>query len=184
MTYLFNLGAFNATWLVTVFAAAEGRLWPGALVLACSVAAQSFGRLRVRLPGLGVLACAAAIGFCIDSALWELGWLSFTERTQFSWPAPAWMSILWVNFATTLDESLAWAGERPLLAAALGAVGGPSSYLAGEYAGALTVGPRAGAVWALACLWALAIPFFALIAKSLRNSGHAEAHSAGRGDPS
>lgn len=184
MTYLVNLGAFQATWLVTVFAATEGRLWPGALVLACSVTAQSVGRLRVRLPGLGVLASTAGIGFCCDSALWGLGWLSFTEHAQIGWPVPAWMSVLWVNFATTLDESLAWAGERPLLAAALGAVGGPLSYLSGEYAGTLTVGPREGAVLALVVLWALAIPSLAWIAKSLRGSGHADAPSTVKGEPS
>lgn len=184
MTYLVNLGAFQATWLVTVFAAAEGRLWPGASVLACSVAAQSARRLNVRLPGLGLLAGTAAIGLCSDSALWRLGWISFPEHAQIGWPVPVWMSVLWVNFATTLDESLAWAGKRPLLAAALGSVGGPLSYLSGEYVGALTVGPRAGAVLALAGLWAMAIPLLAWIAKSLRGSGHAGAPSAVKGGPS
>ncbi len=179
MNRLVNLGAFQVTWLVTVAAAANGRLWPGALAFAGSVALQSAGRAGVRMPALGVLAMAAAIGFAVDAALWALGCLSFPPRALLGvGPVPAWMSLLWANFATTLDESLAWAGDRPFLAAALGAAAGPLSYLSGELAGALHLGPHPAAAWAVAGLWALAFPALALLAKSLRGSRGAGASPA------
>ena len=178
MTLLINLGAFQAIWFVTVASAANGRIWPSTALLAGSVALQSSRRVPVRLPSLGLLAGAAAIGLVGDSALWVLGCLSFPEHAQIGWPVPVWMCLLWVNFATTLDESLAWAGERPFVAAVLGALGGPLCYLSGERFGVLTLGGQPGAALAVAGLWALAFPLLALMAKSLRGSSRRAVSSA------
>ena len=182
MRHLINLGAFQATWFVTVASADAGRLWPSMAALTCSVALQSSRSVPVRLPGPGLLAGAGAIGFLGDSALWGLGWLSFPESAQIGWPVPAWMCLLWVNFATTLDESLAWVGDHPFAAAILGALGGPLSYRSGEYFGVLSLGRQPGAALGVACLSALAFPSLALIAKSLRgSSGHNSSPAADRG---
>ena len=181
MKHLINLGAFQATWFVTVASAASGRVWPSVAALTCSVALQSSRRVPVRLPGPGLLAGCAAIGYVGDSALWGLGWLSFPENAQIGWPVPAWMCLLWVNLATTLDGSLAWVGERPFVAAVLGALGGPLSYLSGEYFGVLSLGRQPGAALGVACLWALAFPSMALTAKSLRGSSGNSASPAADG---
>ena len=168
MKTLLNLGFFQCTWLAAVVGAAHGRFWPGALVLTTSIAVQSLPRSRIRVPSLGVLASAAAIGLGVDSVLVLTGSISFPEGARNGLPPPAWMSVLWINFATTLDESLAWAGERRILAAWAGAAGAPLAYLAGQGAGAIRLEFRPESILPLACLWALAFPALAALAKVRR----------------
>lgn len=151
-----------------VFGAASGRFWPGASALAVSIALQSTRRIAVKLPSLAMLASAAAIGFAVDSVLVLADCVSFPAGAATGWPPPAWMSCLWINLATTLDESLAWASERPLFAALAGAVGGPLAYIAGQQAGAVRLELGSGPLLALACLWALAFPVLAILADSRR----------------
>lgn len=173
MNTLLNLGFFQCTWLAAVFGAAHGRVWPGALALLASIAVQSAPWTPVRMPARELLASAAAIGLGVDSALVMTDSISFPEAARNGWPPPAWMSVLWINFATTLDESLAWAGERKIAAALAGAVGGPLAYLAGQGAGAIRLDFRPESILPVACLWALAFPALAALAK-LRRSRSAQ----------
>ena len=179
MRTLLNLGCFQGTWLVAVFGAATGRVWPGVVALAVAIAVQSAPRVPVKVPSIGILAISAAIGLAVDSALVLAELISFPERARAGWPPPVWMSVLWINFATTLDESLAWAGERPIAAAVAGAAGGPLTYLAGQAAGVVRLESGPVAVVALAILWALVFPALAALAKSLRG----RALPAGRLEP-
>jgi membrane protein implicated in regulation of membrane protease activity len=58
-----------------------------------------------------------------------------------------------------LNSALYWLAGRPLLAAALGAVGGPLAYFGGVGLGALAF--PGGLAWALALIaveWAIAMP--------------------------
>ncbi len=176
MKTLLNLGFFQCTWLAAVFGAAHGRFWPGALALLASIAVQSVPWIPVRVPSLGLLASAAVIGLGVDSALVLTGSISFPEGARNGLLPPAWMSVLWINFATTLDESLAWAGEHRTLAALAGAAGGLLAYLAGHGAGALRLEFRLESILPLACLWALAFPALAALAQ-LRRSRNAPAAS-------
>ena len=152
MRTLLNLGCFQCTWLVAVFGAVTGRVWPGVVAVAVSTAVQSAARVPVRVPSPGVLASAAAIGFAVDSGLALAGFVSFEDQARAAWPPPVWMTVLWINLATTLDESLAWAGERRIAAALAGAAGGPLAYLAGQAAGVVRLEPGPRAVLALAAL--------------------------------
>lgn len=176
MRTLLNLGCFQCTWLVAVFGVATGRAWPGVAALAISIAVQSALRVPARLPSMGFLAISAAIGLAVDSALVLAELISFPEQARAGWPPPLWMSVLWINFATTLDESLAWAGERRIVAGLTGAAGGPLTYLAGQAAGVVRLESVPEAVVALAILWALVFPTLAALAKTLRS----RALSAGR----
>ena len=166
---LANLVCFQVTWLIIVLGPADGRLWLGALALVASWTFQSYSGLGIALPSLGLIAGAAAFGAVADSVLALLGFLEFPASISAVWPAPPWMALLWVNFATTLDESLAWGGERPFLAAGAGAVGGHLAYMAGETAGALALGRRPGAYLAIAVLYGFAFPGLAAISKTRRD---------------
>lgn len=169
MRTLLNLGCFQATWLAAVFGAATGRVWPGAVALAISIAVQSAPRVPVKVPSTGFLAISAAVGLAFDSALLLAELISFPEQAPAGWPPPLWMSVLWINLATTLDESLAWAGERRIVAALAGAAGGPLTYMAGQAAGVVRLESGPGGVVALAILWALVFPALAALAKLLRS---------------
>ena len=51
-----------------------------------------------------------------------------------------WLGALWFAFAATLARGLRWVAESPAVGTALGLVGGPLSFLAGERLGAVVLG--------------------------------------------
>jgi len=62
-------------------------------------------------------------------------------------------------FATTLNASLGWLAGRYRLAAALGAICGPVSYVAGARLGAIELPAHAGlSLTAIAIVWAGVMP--------------------------
>ena len=66
---------------------------------------------------------------------------------------------------TTFD----WLENKPLMAAALGAIGGPFAYVAGESLGALTIlEPKTIALSAIAVEWAIATPIGVWFATKLK----------------
>jgi hypothetical protein len=67
-------------------------------------------------------------------------------------------------FATTLNVSLRWLRSRPLLAAGLGAIGGPLAYAGGAGLGALNLETSPLSIGALGIGWALAMPLLLVAA--------------------
>lgn len=156
-----NFVAFQVAWLVTVRAAAHGQPWTGpaamALVVTLHLAlAERRGRELVYLLGAGLL------GTLVDGGLARLGALRYVggaDEPRLLGLVLPWVSALWVGFATLPSRSLAWLRPRPLLAALLGGLGGPLSYLGGVRLGAVAVAPQALLTWsALALEYALVCP--------------------------
>lgn len=162
-----NFIAFQAGWLACVFGAAAGRPWLGPLVVVVLLGAQWALWWRSRA-ALGLLASAAALGFAADSLLTVAGLLSFPARALSEGMSPAWMVVLWPNFASTLLESLSWLEGRYLWAAVLGAIGGPLAYWGGEQFGAIRLAGGSVAV-AVAAEWALATPLLLALASRTRS---------------
>ena len=108
------------------------------------------------------VAAAGALGYGADSALVLGGWLDFPEHARLGWLTALWMVGLWVGFAATLRHSFRLVLGRPLVAALLGASGGPFSYFAGERLGALSLGE--GALFAVSVEWLFALPVLAWLA--------------------
>lgn len=76
------------------------------------------------------------VGVIWDSFLIYRGALNFSDSPAFT---PLWLACLWLLFACTLNHSLAWLKSKLLIAAVLGAVAAPLSYLAGIKLGAASV---------------------------------------------
>ncbi|MCU0935214.1 MAG: DUF2878 domain-containing protein [Gammaproteobacteria bacterium] len=161
-SFLGNGLAFYAVWAAAAYGAARGLPWLGVVALALWLplhlrACGASWRDEARL-----LAAAGALGYAADSLLVWGGWLAFPEPAQLGGPTALWMVGLWVGFAATLRHSFRLVLGRPLLAAALGAAGGPFSYWAGERLGAITLGE--GGLIAVAVEWGLALPALAWLA--------------------
>jgi hypothetical protein len=78
---------------------------------------------------------------------------------------PPWITALWIGFATLPRFSLAWLRGKPWLAALLGGVAGPLSYLAGVRLGAVAVGAHPLLTFGvLAAEYALVTPLLLLLA--------------------
>jgi hypothetical protein len=152
-----NFLAFQAGWFACVLSAARGHPWLGVAVASVIVGlhlswVDAPGR-EARLVGLAVL-----MGLVLDSMLVATGWLAYANGQMAAGLAPYWILAMWALFATTMNVTMRWMRNRHVLAALLGLVGGPLSYLAGQRLGAVQFTDTLGAAAALAVVWAVAMP--------------------------
>lgn len=104
-----------------------------------------------------VIASIIAVGLVVDNALTLLGIFSFESVSVFA--IPFWLLGLWALFAATLNHSLAWLQNRLWLAAILGALSGPSSYLAGSKLSSVELAtPLAQTLLIIGLCWAVLLP--------------------------
>ncbi|MTD26718.1 DUF2878 domain-containing protein [Erwinia sorbitola] len=105
-------------------------------------------KLRVLLAALG--------GIALDSLWLKLDLFSFSGSAGF----PAWMLALWLMFACWWWLTLSRFALNRRWQVAIGALGGPFSYLVGERLGGLQWHqPPVVVLTALAVGWALYLPF-------------------------
>jgi len=164
---LLNVALFQGAWFAAVLGAAGGRPWLGpaavALVLAIHLA------LTDDRPGeTKLLLTAGILGFLYDTALVAAGAFLPVQHLLPRPFSPPWMVSLWLNFAATLNVSLAWLRGRYLLAALFGAVGGPLAYYSGARLGATEALPTTGAILMLAAGWGIMTPLLVGAAKYFR----------------
>lgn len=158
-----NVLAFQAVWLGAVGGAAAGRPWIGPVIAAVLVAAHL---------ALAADAFREATGIATISALgtlWEMlpsatGLIEYRSGVPALSGVPYWIAALWLAFATTLNVSLRWLRERPLLAALAGALAGPVCYGTAATLGALVLTEPHQALAAQAAAWALLLPVALAIA--------------------
>ncbi len=164
-----NFVLYNIGWFACVASAAAGRPLLGiaavGVVAAFHLFRSSGWRGEARL-----LAAAALIGFTWETLLVWTGLLAYPTAPGPGLFAPAWIVALWVNFAITPNASLAWLKGRPWLAAALGAVGGPLAFLAGERLGAVCIDDPVLAYSVLAAGWAVLMPALLRAAQLLEDA--------------
>lgn len=144
-----NAGLFQIVWFACVLGGAKGLLWP-ALLSFTVLAIWQLPKNRRHSSDVKLILCAIVLGLIFDSLWVLLGFMSYVDQRPFSMLAPAWIIILWMGFALTINHSLTWMNRHPLLPAFLGAVCGPSSYLAGMKLGAVEY--QADVILISACL--------------------------------
>ena len=157
---IWNFVLFQAAWFACILGAAHQQI-----SIAIGVSAVCIG-IYLWLHANAVseykfLLKALIYGLVVDTLLIQLGWIRF----ESPWPSvaisPIWMWALWLVFATTLKESMAWLQGKYALGAGLGAIAGPLCYEAGVRLGAAQwPNPEIqvfGLIY-LAVVWALAMP--------------------------
>jgi hypothetical protein len=172
---LVNIIGFNAGWFACVLGAASGHHWIGP----AAVAILLLIHLRLNRPRRAEAALAAiagAAGFVVDTLLIATG---VFDPVRFILPAPLstfWLVTMWINFGMLLNVSLKRLQGMPLVAAALGLLGGPSAYYGGYKLGAVTFDePLWIRLAVLAAAWAAVTPLLLLIARFLRERAEARA---------
>jgi hypothetical protein len=160
-----NVVLFQAAWFAAVMGAARGMLWLGPLsmipVLAVHLALQENRRGEVKL-----LLAAGLIGFLFDTAFVAGGVFTPLQHLFLRPFSPPWMICLWLNFAATLNVSMAWLRGRYILAAAFGAVGGPLAYYSGARLGATEALPTTTGMLLLAIGWGFMTPLLVWLARA------------------
>jgi len=160
-----NVLAFQAGWFACVLGAARGMEWLGPLAVV-TVVTWHVIRASSRERELGLLAVAGLTGLAFETALAAAGAVVHQPSTFTIGGVPLWMIALWPLFATTLNVSLRWLRDRPVLAAACGLIGGALSYWGGARLGAIDI-PNLSGLAAIAIGWAVAMPVLGAIARRL-----------------
>lgn len=185
MNFWTTLLAHQATWFAAVIGAGQGHGWPGLLAIGLFVAWRlGVSRHRGLEARLGML--ALALGWALESLWVGAGLIGYAAPGGVG-AVPGWILALWVGFALTVIPLLGALHARPVLAALLGAVGGPAAYWgAGEGWGAVQFAEPTGlALGALALGWALAMPLLLTVARRglrARSAGPAAAPEQEAGD--
>lgn len=145
---ILNAVLFQAIWFACVLGGAHGWFWPGALgvlLLILSLAPSPALRHDALLATL-----LMPIGALLDTLWIHTGVLDFNGAAI----APAWIILMWLAVALTINHSLEFFRDRPLLGAAAVFCAAPLSYLAGERLGAVIV-PDPILLVAVSTTWAV-----------------------------
>ncbi|MEC5388069.1 DUF2878 domain-containing protein [Uliginosibacterium sp. H3] len=152
-----NFVLFQCAWFACVIGAAHDFAWLG--ILAISVACAWHLVISVRpMPEMRLVLSAMLIGAVWESALVTAGLIDYTHGTLVAGIAPPWIVAMWALLAITLNVTMRWLKRRWLLAAVMGAVAGPLSFLAGARLGAATFTGGVDTTVALAIGWACLMP--------------------------
>lgn len=154
---IINAVVFQIGWLCCVLAGANHVPWLGTSIALLIVAWHVNGAISPRHE-LTLILFAGLMGAVWDSLLVYAGWLQYPSGTLIEGTAPHWIIAMWLLFATTLNVSLKWLKQRPVLSAAMGAVAGPAAYFAGYKLGGVQMPDFIVAMTALALGWALFMP--------------------------
>lgn len=167
-SWLPNLLGFQIVWLAAVAGAGKGLWWSGVLALAVFATLQLTFSAR-RAADLRLMGAAATVGLLLDSAWIWTGLVDFATPMPVAWLAPAWILVLWLAFALTLNHSMASLQGRPWIAAVLGAIGGPLAYYIAVHAwqAASLPDPAWPAYLALGIAWAIVTPLLLALASRL-----------------
>ena len=151
-----NFVGYQAVWFITAAGAERGLWWPGVLASAAFVFIVTL-RAPGRRADLQLALIAIICGLVLDGALTASGSLRYATADP-GFPAPIWILSLWAAFAMTIRHSLRWLLSHSLLAALLGAIGGPMAYwgAARGFTAIEFLKPQI-AVGVLAVGWAIAI---------------------------
>jgi len=158
MSRLLNFAMFYLGWFACVMGAGRGHLWLGPSVVAALVLMHLYLTPRP-VQETWLILVVGIFGFAVDTLQASAGLYAFTRTSPAPWLCPLWMVALWVIFATTLNVSMAWLAGRYRLAAALGALCGPVSYVAGARLGAIELPVHASMrLVGIAIVWGCVMP--------------------------
>lgn len=152
-----NQAFFQLSWPACVIGAANGMLWPGALVVGLFAAWQlSPSRMHRRDPL--IVASFAATGLVVDTLWIRTGVVEYAT----AWPAqgftPLWLLLLWVALGLAVNHSLAVFRARWRLFMLLATIGSPMSYTAAAGFGAVTwIAPSWLVIVCVGPIWGLLV---------------------------
>ncbi|MDJ0759664.1 MAG: DUF2878 domain-containing protein [Woeseiaceae bacterium] len=157
MNVLINFAAFQVGWFSSVLGGAKQLPWAGPLAVLAIVALHLYRSDKPQAELKLILACGL-IGTVFDSLLVAANWVGYPSGMFSAFMAPYWIIAMWMLFATTLNVSMGWMKGRPWLAAAMGLVAGPLTYIAGHKLGGIEFANQTAALIALGLGWAVMMP--------------------------
>ena len=161
---LANVALSQAAWFATIVGVAHDRAAWGVAAIGAVVGWHLLVSARpaaeARLVGFALL-----LGLVVESVALAQGHVAYPNGAwRAGWP-PYWLVALWGLFAVSLNVALRWLRGRAALAALVGAVVGPLSFLSGARLGAASFVDMPAALSTVALGWAVALPLLLWLAE-------------------
>jgi hypothetical protein len=172
MKFWVSLVAYQLVWFAAVIGAGHGLAWPGVAAMLVYVCCQLMVSQQ-RRADLLLIPTALVFGLLLDGGLARSGLAVYAASWHSIVTAPPWILALWVSFALTFTQSLAYLQKRLALAALMGAIGGPLAYLSaggGWHVVSFAAPACRGLLW-LGIGWAVAAPALAWMARRWSQPG-------------
>jgi len=158
-----NYALYQIGWFACILGAAWHAPWAGTALGAVTLTVH-LALARRRADELALVIVVGIIGTLVESIQIGLGTLVYDRGVIIPALPPAWMLLLWMQFAATLNFSLSWLLDRRK-AMAFGAIGGPLAFVAASSLGVVSLDPRLWpSILSLAILWGIGVPLAATAA--------------------
>lgn len=157
-TNLLNVALYQLGWFSCVLGAALDYPYAGALGAFCLTCFHIWLACE-RMAEVQMMTGTCLVGVLVDTLQQALGVFTFKPDPEPLLWVPLWVFVIWAQFSTLFHFALRWLSRRYLLAALLGALGGPLAYGGGFKLGAAA--PNAelvSVVIILGFVWALLTP--------------------------
>lgn len=162
---IINLIMFQIGWFACVLGAANGQGWLG-IVIVGVLTAIHIATSQPRKQEIILLLAAGVVGYIWESLLFTMSIIAYPGH-EYTFSAPLWMAALWINFAITLNVSLAWFKQHLVLAGLAGMISAPLAYYAGDKLGAISFPDQWLALAIIGIGWAFLFPFLSWFAHCL-----------------
>lgn len=167
---------YQVVWLTAVVAGARGAGWVG--LAAAAALAIVFADAPGRVLRLVTWLLASMAAWTSDAGVRALGGVEYADHSPGWLPSPLWMLALWLNFTVMAGPILGFLRGRFVLAAAVGAVGGPLAYVGAAGLGAVSVPQTVGPMSLVAIQFALAVPLLIAVSRATPQVAPAAGESA------
>ncbi len=161
--WLVNFALFQAAWFACVLGGANDVPLVGTLAVGLAVAVH-LTFCEDPVSELRLVGVVALLGVTWDSIIVSSGLMSYPSGNFLPGVAPHWIIAMWINFAVTLNVSMSWLKNRPLVAALLGGFGGPLAYLTGFKLGGVMIPELWLGLGVQGVGWAIIMPLLTLLA--------------------
>ncbi len=181
---LVNYVFYQVGWFACVLGASWHRPWAGFAVGLLLLVAHFVLSSRPERD-LKLVVVAVVAGLIVELMLIATGTYRFTSGTVVAALPPAWLLLMWAQFATTFPFSLKPIVMKPVAAALFGAIGGPLAFVAGQGLGAVTLLPPVSlSLLRLAVSWGIAMTVLSAVAREeLRREGSLASPDIGMSRP-
>lgn len=169
MKNLFNLIGFQVSWWLCILGTNYQFPYIGPLSMLVFLLIH-FLYYRVDKKELILILLVLLIGTLIDTLFAYSGMIDYKGVYSSSiLLAPLWITAMWAGFASTVNHSMAWLKEKPLITFLMGLFAGPLAYFTAEKFGIIRInGPTIICTAALAIIWGFSLRFIFILNKNLK----------------
>ena len=159
-----NFVVFQLAWFAAVASAAQEQAVYGSFVVLAALAWHLVVAHRAQREAVLMLS-VTLLGLAFEALQVRLEFVRYVgSNANALWP-PVWIVFMWPLLGITLNVSLRWLRDRPVVAALLGSVCGPLAFAGGVRLGAAEFVDTIAALASQALAWAVLLPLMFALAR-------------------